>query len=49
MQMGEAAVGSLEYSALFGLGLILFVITFVVNTIADAIVRKRPIKRVVQL
>ena len=49
MQMGEAAVGSLEYSALFGLGLILFVITFVVNTIADAIVRKSPVKRVVQL
>ncbi|MCR8433842.1 MAG: phosphate ABC transporter permease subunit PstC [Crenarchaeota archaeon] len=40
MQMGEAAVGSLEYSALFGLGLILFTITFIVNTLADVIVRR---------
>lgn len=38
MQMGEVAVGSLEYSALFGLGLILFVIAFIVNTLADTIV-----------
>ena len=49
MQMGEAAVGSLEYSALFGLGLILFVTTFIVNTIADVIVRRRPIGRDVQI
>ena len=49
MQMGEAAVGSLEYSALFGLGLILFITTFVVNTIADVIVRRGPVKRGVQL
>jgi len=40
MQMGEAAVGSLEYSALFGLGLILFIFTFIVNTIADFIVKR---------
>lgn len=40
MQMGEASVGSLEYSALFGLGLILFIITFVVNTLADIIIHK---------
>ncbi|MEM2599229.1 MAG: phosphate ABC transporter permease subunit PstC [Thermoproteota archaeon] len=40
MQMGEAAVGSLEYSALFGLGLILFTITFIVNTLADVVVRR---------
>ncbi|MEM2930705.1 MAG: phosphate ABC transporter permease subunit PstC [Thermoproteota archaeon] len=40
MQMGEAAVGSLEYSALFGLGLILFTITFIVNTLADMMVRR---------
>lgn len=49
MQMGEAAVGSLEYSALFGLGLILFIIAFVVNTLADVIVRKGPVKRGAQL
>ncbi|MEM2147181.1 MAG: phosphate ABC transporter permease subunit PstC [Candidatus Bathyarchaeia archaeon] len=40
MQMGEAAVGSLEYSALFGLGMILFIVTFIVNTLADAIVKR---------
>ncbi len=40
MQMGEAAVGSLEYSALFGLGLILFIMTFIVNTAADIITKK---------
>lgn len=49
MQMGEAAVGSLEYSALFGLGLILFIATFIVNTLADIIVKKGPVRRDVQL
>lgn len=43
-QMGEAADGSLEQSALFGIGLILFIITFIVNTLADIIVKKGPIK-----
>jgi phosphate transport system permease protein len=38
--MGEAAVGSLEYSALFGLGLILLIITFIVNTFADVVVKR---------
>jgi phosphate transport system permease protein len=38
--MGEAAVGSLEYSALFGLGLILLIITFIVNTLADIVVKR---------
>jgi len=38
--MGEAAVGSLEFSALFGLGLILLIITFVVNTLADVVVKR---------
>ena len=38
--MGEAPVGSLEYSALFGLALILLVITFIVNTLADAVVKR---------
>jgi ABC-type phosphate transport system permease subunit len=37
--MAEAAVGSLEYSALFGLGLVLFIITFLVNTLADVVVK----------
>jgi len=38
--MGEAPVGSLEYSALFGLGLILLIITFIVNTLADIAVKR---------
>jgi phosphate transport system permease protein len=38
--MGEAPVGSLEYSALFGLGLILLIITFIVNTLADIVVKR---------
>ena len=38
--MGAAPVGSLEYSTLFGLGLILFVITFAVNTLADIVVKR---------
>ena len=38
--MGEAPVGSLEYSALFGLGLVLFIITFAVNTLADIVVNR---------
>jgi len=38
--MGEAPVGSLEYSALFGLALILFIITFAVNTLADIVVKR---------
>jgi len=49
MQMGEAAMGSLEYSALFGLGLILVIVAFIVNTLADIVVKKGPIKRGVQL
>lgn len=36
-EMGETAVGSIHYSALFGVGLILFGITYLVNFIADLI------------
>jgi phosphate transport system permease protein len=42
--MGEAPVGSLEYSALFGLGLILLIITFIVNTLADVVVQRGVIR-----
>jgi len=38
--MSEAPVGSLEYSALFGLALILLIITFIVNTLADIVVKR---------
>lgn len=40
VHMPEAAPGSYEYSALFGLALILLVITFAINTLADYVVRK---------
>ncbi len=36
-EMGETAVGSLHYSALFGVALVLFLITYLVNFIADII------------
>jgi phosphate transport system permease protein len=41
-EMGEVASGSVHYSALFAIGIILFVITFLVNlTAASAIFQKR--------
>ena len=39
-EMGETAVGSTHFHALFTIGLFLFIITFAVNTIADIIVRR---------
>jgi phosphate transport system permease protein len=41
-EMGEVAQGSVHYHALFGIGIILFVVTFVINlAAARAIFRKR--------
>lgn len=40
IEMGEVAQGDIHYSALFAVGLILFVITFIVNSIADYIMRR---------
>jgi phosphate transport system permease protein len=37
-EMGEVAQGSLHYSVLFGIGIILFLITFAVNTLASRLV-----------
>ena len=37
-EMGEVAQGSLHYSVLFGIGLILFLITFIVNWLAARLV-----------
>lgn len=45
IQMGEASIGDLEYSALFGLGFILLLITFIVNTIADILLRELKMRR----
>ncbi len=38
-ELGEAAVGSQHYQALFTIGIFLFLITFVINLTADLIVR----------
>lgn len=38
-ELGETAVGSSHYEALFAIGIFLFVITFVINLTADLVVR----------
>jgi phosphate transport system permease protein len=43
-EMGEAAMGSLHYNALFGIGLVLFIITLVLNFIAEIISRNYRLK-----
>jgi phosphate transport system permease protein len=40
IEIKEVVVGSIHWQALFALGLILFLLTFVLNLIADSIVRK---------
>jgi phosphate transport system permease protein len=42
-EMGEAVQGSTHYHALFAIGIILFVITFVVNNLTRRVIRKRVI------
>lgn len=37
-EMGEVAQGSLHYSVLFGIGIVLFVITFAINSLASKLV-----------
>ena len=37
-EMGEVAQGSLHYNTLFGIGIILFIITFAINSLASRIV-----------
>lgn len=43
-EMGEAAMGSSHYHALFAIGLILFIVTFVFNILAELISRKFRLK-----
>ena len=43
-EMGEASMGSLHYNALFGIGLVLFLITLVFNVIAEMISRRYRLK-----
>jgi phosphate transport system permease protein len=38
-ELGETAVGSNHYQALFAIGIFLFAVTFVINLAADLIVR----------
>jgi phosphate transport system permease protein len=41
-EMGEVARGSVHYHALFGIGIVLFLLTFVINlTVARAIFQRR--------
>jgi phosphate transport system permease protein len=40
-ELGETAVGSDHYQALFTLGILLFLVTFVINLTADVVVRGR--------
>jgi phosphate transport system permease protein len=41
MEMGEVVQGGLHYQALFAIGLILFLISFVVNFIADWVISRQ--------
>jgi phosphate ABC transporter membrane protein 1, PhoT family (TC 3.A.1.7.1) len=43
-EMGEAVMGGAHYHALFAIGLILFLITFVFNIIAEMVSRRFRIK-----
>jgi phosphate transport system permease protein len=38
-ELGEAAVGSRHYEALFTIGIFLFAVTFIINLVADLVVR----------
>ncbi len=40
-EMGEVIQGSLHYRALFGIGLVLFIITFLINLVADIFLHRR--------
>ncbi len=40
-EMGEVAQGSTHYHALFGIGIILFVLTFVINLAAASSIFKK--------
>lgn len=41
MEMGEIVQGSLHYRALFAIGLLLFIITFAINFIADWVIQRQ--------
>ena len=37
-EMGEVAQGTLHYNVLFGIGIVLFVITFAINSLANRLI-----------
>ena len=41
-EMGEAVVGSEHYFALFAIGIVLFIMSFIINVTADLFLHKRP-------
>jgi phosphate transport system permease protein len=43
-EMGEAVVGSPHYHALFAIGLVLFLITLIINILAEIISRRFRLK-----
>ena len=45
-ELGETAVGSEHYRALFTLGVMLFAVTFTINLLADIAVRGRRDQRI---
>ncbi len=44
-EMGEVAQGSLHYNVLFGIGIVLFIITFVINSLAGRFVAGQSTRR----
>lgn len=48
-EMGEVAQGSTHYSVLFAIGIVLFLITFLINFLATKLVGGRPKRRTAQL
>jgi phosphate transport system permease protein len=44
-EMGEVARGSLHYSVLFAIGILLFLITFLINSLASWLVGGRGVRR----
>jgi phosphate transport system permease protein len=44
-EMGEVASGSLHYNVLFGIGIVLFSITFAINSLASRLVGGQTIRR----
>jgi len=41
-ELGEAPFGGLHYKALFALGIVLFIITFIINLIVEFIKKRKP-------